>query len=598
MIRGFTQGIDRGVQVLDGIQNPIETAERAGIQKRGRNPLLQPYSDDYTVWEAAESPSIIPSHLEPIGDTGIYITPNNPVDPRDCDRWPDSPWCGGNGLSSPSHGIGAIGTGVTIETSFNQCEVCVTTHGSLFWISGPPATVCYRRPDCVLPEPEPEPQPPLPGGSTPTNKQCVLGPLYRWESIRSLGQDYASFISWLNGRLRAQYDGYWEQLQEIYPGVSRVDYSTAYDSIAINTRLYRYQGEDKGIVIRDYYFNIHDVADEHIHQYPRLSVNDYTWEHFTAEGEFISRSGYDQYTTWPVYFPDCPSNPLPPPPYTPPTFQLPHDPETPTCEPMNCNCEEMAEMIEALYLRLGCDQFPVSVPDTLIEDGANRQIEKADVPSLMAWMVEQIDALTGQFPIEIEIEDTDPTQEGNQTQSIRLPNIAETLAELYGLLLKTSVTSDLHTDINLRLVAEVLSIKNASIVTQDYARANASFLGYRGNPKKRKINYSFDPENLGDLTKVLNESTKEVLGWTEEDPETVVGFLQRIVFVSGLLKEIFFRNKDRMPNLIEEIEGLTTQQEGSDESWNAFLRDLNDPQSLQNQKRPTPKAIDLNTEET
>lgn len=597
MLRGLSQGINTGVTVMDGIINPVDTAESAAVRRARKNPVLKPYADAYSVWDAYEQGPIIPDHLEPVGDTGIYITPNEPVDPRDCNAWPDSPWCGGNGVSVPTAGIGAIGTGVSVGASFNQCEVCVQVSGSLFWVSGPPAMVCYRRPDCKLPEPEPEPQPPLPGGSTPTNKQCTLGPFFQWESIYSPEQDYASYIEWKNGVLRAQYNGYWNQLQEIYPGAYRVDYSDAYEGIAINTRLYGYEGKDRWMVVRDFYFTIHNIADEHLNKYPRLQVADYTWEHFKPSGEFISRTGFSQYVTWPVYFPPCPTSSYPPPPFVPPMYPRPTPPTQPPEEPMECNCDEMMEMLEALYLRLGCDQFPVSLPGTLIEDGNSAQVEQQDVPSVLAWLIQQMDALTGQFPIEMEIKDTDPTTEGDQSQTVALPNIAETLAELYSLNLKTSATTDMHTDFILRLVAEILSIKNAGIVTQDYVRANASFLGYRGNPKKRKINYSFDPENLADLTKVLNTSTKEVLGWGEEDTETIVGFLQRIVFVSGLLKEVFFRDKNQMTGLIEEIEGLSGTQGLSDEAWEKFLQDLNNPQSLQNQGRPKPRAIDLDTEE-
>ena len=52
-----------------------------------------------------------------------------------------------------------------------------------------------------------------------------------------------------------------------------------------------------------------------------------------------------------------------------------------------------------------------------------------------------------------------------------------------------------------------------------------------------------------------------------------------------------------MTGLIEEIEGLSGPQGLSDEAWEKFLQDLNNPQSLQNQGRPKPRAIDLDTEE-
>jgi hypothetical protein len=49
----------------------------------------------------------------------------------------------------------------------------------------------------------------------------------------------------------------------------------------------------------------------------------------------------------------------------------------------------------------------------------------------------------------------------------------------------------------MRLASEVIATKNAALITQDYSKANAAFLGYKGNPARREIDYSFDPAKLG-----------------------------------------------------------------------------------------------------
>ncbi|NJO76307.1 MAG: hypothetical protein HC833_22685 [Leptolyngbyaceae cyanobacterium RM1_406_9] len=164
--------------------------------------------------------------------------------------------------------------------------------------------------------------------------------------------------------------------------------------------------------------------------------------------------------------------------------------------------------------------------------------------------------------------------------------------------LKTSVNSDIHTSFLMRLAAEVVSTKNAAIVTQDYARANAMFLGYKGNPKKRKINYAFDPEGLDSLETILRESEKYLVGWQEDDPESVVGYLQRIVFAAGIIKSVFFRNAGQATQLVRELLNLVRPEEGREtenEDWEAFIDALNNPESPFNTNSITqPHVLDPN----
>jgi hypothetical protein len=212
----------------------------------------------------------------------------------------------------------------------------------------------------------------------------------------------------------------------------------------------------------------------------------------------------------------------------------------------------------------------------------------------MTWIVSQIDALVGQFPIEIEIEDADPLQAGKQYKKIELPNISEALAELFGLTISGTTNSDLAINFLMRLAAETIATKNAALITQDYAKANASFMGYRGNPKEREITYNFNPANLTDFSEFLKESKGKIMGWEEDDPESIVAFLQRIVFSAGIIKSVFFRDKRAMERLQKELDRITkSDSTDSDEKWREFIRFVNDPTSQFNfsdsKDYPTPE---------
>ncbi len=83
-----------------------------------------------------------PSGLTPIGDSGWYVTPDEPADPRDCDRYPDSPWCGGNPIDIET----PIGIGV--DLGVNECGFHATANPTLGYVKLPPVSIAYIREKC------------------------------------------------------------------------------------------------------------------------------------------------------------------------------------------------------------------------------------------------------------------------------------------------------------------------------------------------------------------------------------------------------------------------------------------------------------------
>jgi hypothetical protein len=67
--------------------------------------------------------------------------------------------------------------------------------------------------------------------------------------------------------------------------------------------------------------------------------------------------------------------------------------------------------------RLGLHDFPTEVPQTLLSYTDKDALTKIKtLTDYLGWYVQQFDALVGQFPIEITIEDIDPLTKGNQTK--------------------------------------------------------------------------------------------------------------------------------------------------------------------------------------
>lgn len=96
-----------------------------------------------------------PKGTVPLGD-GWYATPDEPADPQDCDRYPDSPWCGGNPISKTP-------IGYELDAQVHGCGFDIELGGSVGWIKMPPQRVSYRFEGECRNEPPPWTPPPPPG---------------------------------------------------------------------------------------------------------------------------------------------------------------------------------------------------------------------------------------------------------------------------------------------------------------------------------------------------------------------------------------------------------------------------------------------------
>jgi hypothetical protein len=236
----------------------------------------------------------------------------------------------------------------------------------------------------------------------------------------------------------------------------------------------------------------------------------------------------------------------------------------------------------SLYFRTGIHEFPAEVsPSLLAYSDDEKPIKIQGLASYLAWFISQFDALIGQFPIQVEIEDIDPATAGNQTKKIEMANLSEALGELYGLATVGSVNSDLALNFLTRLAAETMAAKTAALIAQDYAKANASFMGYDGKPKEREIEFAFNPlkpEEVSGFDQFLQNAKGKIVGWEETDKNSILDYLKKLMFAASILKAAFFRKNSDLDRIEKEIESLVEGPK-DDEAWRRFIDLINNPTS-------------------
>ncbi|BBD64478.1 hypothetical protein NIES4072_18600 [Nostoc commune NIES-4072] len=499
--------------------------------RKGKKP-----SEPFAVYEPEEPQESLVS----IGGN-FFATPDTPADPMDCDRYPDSPWCGGNPIDLENP------VSLDIDIVQDECNFGVQFSGTLGFIKLPPLQVVYRNPNCI-------PPPPLPLGDFP----AFLPPKIPENACNAKGGGIPQIVVFQSDSFfyRQGFNDFftkeyvlWEEYSkkirikqvEFFPS-GEYAYHIKFE-ININWEYNEDYAIDRNLPFPSPY-QINQVVTFGIKRYVSGFVQPidgsqaiyidpfdlggvltystiyydyfatgkgtYSADWFSRNGDFFrnyedNESQYEGYITiekvgsqFHVFCGDY--KVLPPP---------PAKPKKKCC----MSCDNNDALLKLILKRIG--NLPASVPDYFTKQNPS-YISIESLAELMLWQMQQLDALMGSYPIKIEVEDTDLTKEGNQTQKLELPNQAELLAELLGLVI--TLKRDTHATLvtAIKAMGESGMTKNLATQTLDVTLANAEFLGYKLEQVKRKIPSLFTPGGAN-LEETLKEKEVEIVSYENTD---------------------------------------------------------------------------------
>ncbi|PZU92584.1 MAG: hypothetical protein DCE90_18050 [Pseudanabaena sp.] len=623
--------------------------------RRGVDPL--DIVDNFPEFNELETAPI----LEPINDEWSISDPFEAVDPRDCSKYPASPYC--------ENDLFAIGppVGFEVEIRSNRCTTCVYIYPIVGFMRLTPTVICRRDPNCS------EDAPPTVIRNN-FNRPDRLDENVQPDPYKSPQCAFRESV--INRAMNRINDGAEEDLKRLttsfYKAPNGAVSETEYRNLSVETveqtfRLESFNLSEEQITSGcfDNFYRTYSAVgatiptgyiapDSVTHKSGDTITNkiavvkgeqrtvrrniltgDIEWVSSWFPLGLLSKSAADFITWTPAKCCGMPEKPsIKPPPPPPPPFGRDDDRKKGDRKGGGCcmccnSCNDSKEntdqllreireirkvlgsgklqkalnaavgigddsvtgILNKLSRRIGIDAYPIEVPEALLQGQGDKVIKLQSNAEFLYWITTQMDGLIGQFPIDIEVKDIDPLKAGDQKKTITLPNIAEAIAELYGLTIKSSVNQEVELNMLLRLAAETIATKNAAVVTQDYARANANFLGYKANYKRRELQYNFDfsGANLDPKAKqpivlenLLKTVTGYVQGWQLEDKETVVGFLQKLMFSAGIIKAVFFRGKGNQKELNRELTSMSEDDKTQQDKFEAFIKEINDPNSKYN----------------
>lgn len=216
-------------------------------------------------------------------------------------------------------------------------------------------------------------------------------------------------------------------------------------------------------------------------------------------------------------------------------------------------CEAKNNLLK-LSDTIGVEEYPVKAPESLItEDGKEpKEKELKSLTEFFHWYVERFDEIVGQFEIPIEIKDSDPTTPGDQSKMLKLPNVAETLATMTELLLQISVATELHTNMQTRMMIDIGQDKRQNFISYYTIDAIADFLGFKFKEEKKDLSMMFTPEKQS-FEEMLKECNLPVPIIKYDEKYNLQADLMRFREAAAILKGRHFVKLNPSSDLVAQI---------------------------------------------
>jgi hypothetical protein len=289
-------------------------------------------------------------------------------------------------------------------------------------------------------------------------------------------------------------------------------------------------------------------------------------------------------TTGKVGDPTTPGNFTQVPPVTP-TPPIPNPPDTgcrcngPLLANQAAQAAELATLLaelERIKAAIGVQGLPASVPDQIAKENPGQKMI-GSLAELHLWQVQQLDGVLGKWPVGIPI----PTPAG--TTTVGMPNVAEAVAEMVGMLVSQQVTAAQILNTSSRAMVQAGSATQQAHLAHLTAKANADFLGYESRPSSVDMPLTYTPgADIGEG--LLSESTAKIKGFENTDNTDIKAIFAELLQAAAIIRAVYWRRLDPKGDLKTQLrQNIRGQSDfldeaaaggGDDSDWEEYLRQV------------------------
>lgn len=501
-----------------------------------------------------------PGHLWNIPNTDIWLTPNEPVEPGDCERWPQS--C--ENILDPLNPNDArsLSPGFDFETSHSGCSVCVTVTPNLGAISFPSYTICRIIKECeemMEPRQPPEPglpippsiflnlAPPIPDFPRNDTSQSQIYELKRYSTRRSATgntpnpdqnfyeNDRVTILLYPGEYIYGRY----QRSADITDHTDSLYYRHIIETVALSIK----DGSSNSRYLRaiNNVGNITYIQDNYYHGWERYYVRKYQIDFYGN----ITDYEYDDIfyrKSEPIIFPSPDDN------HgggtsSPKIIPTPSPQPMPTC----CDLESLKKMINKLSKQLDSlnklvqPMSEVLDPKTVKESFLPKRFmyplteghhKTPTYPSIFEALFRTIDRSFGATSYEVVIKDSDPNTPGDQALPIQIHSTNDGIKAILQHLIDKSSSKDspaqtaaqnslLNQKALTHIAFDLASTKKMIVENNHYLSNIEHYLDYEVKQKTVKVPFAINPQIGGYSDNMKNTTLIGRLFKTNEQKITV-----------------------------------------------------------------------------
>jgi hypothetical protein len=252
-----------------------------------------------------------------------------------------------------------------------------------------------------------------------------------------------------------------------------------------------------------------------------------------------------------------------------------------------------------LEKKLGLDAFPGELPVSVLQKEDGEVVKIESLSQLILWLIDSLDERLGKFPIPITIEDTDPLKEGNQKKEFEIPNIAEMLAEQYGMMFQSTVQSQIQLNIQTNLLIENGLLKQSLTRVENILSEIVEYFGWQIKQSTIEVDIPFTPSK-SNYEEFLQPSTVDVKRIDRIDDKTNLGLdiiLAKLMEAATIIKQTNFRKINPNANVASQIadyarlgldvyNAVRDNDKKDDQQWEDFKEKLSSPSFYGDEEKP------------
>jgi hypothetical protein len=206
-----------------------------------------------------------------------------------------------------------------------------------------------------------------------------------------------------------------------------------------------------------------------------------------------------------------------------------------------------------------------------------------NIPQQASWSVKVLDEILGSWPVAITLKDSDLIKVGEQDQKVRIPNIAEALAELQGAALLQAATTELTVNMLVRTLTETGVNRMQTLKAYYLLDAAVDFLGVKTRQIKIKAPFSYDPlldlseDDKDEFTKFLTAKEIDIEIEAFDETSTLQKWLIKVDQIEAICRSYMTKQVQEPQDFIKYVKelakglGLDDKDEESTDDFDNFL---------------------------